>query len=60
MYVVLGVSCSFLFFVASFVLECFIQEEHSRTKQATKNEREHDTLNTTHVRIRGTHVTTAE
>jgi hypothetical protein len=33
-----------------------IQEQ----KQTTKNKREHDTQNTSHVRIRGTHVTTAE
>jgi hypothetical protein len=32
----------------------------SRTKQATNNKREHDTPSTTHVHIRGTHVTTAE
>jgi hypothetical protein len=31
-----------------------------RTKQAMKNKREHDTSSTTHVNIRGTHVTTAE
>jgi hypothetical protein len=34
--------------------------KHSRTIQATKNKREHDTPSTTRVRIRGTHVTAAE
>jgi hypothetical protein len=33
---------------------------HSRTKQAMKNKRERSPQSTTHVYIRGTHVTTAE